>query len=112
MTRRRYVYREVAPGEVKAFEVGADYTDAPRSTGDLGKFQYDNCQAPDGADISSRSKLNRYLKETGQCLAGDFKGEWDKAAKQREAVRNGEARPSRERLEKFGREAYRRGLLK
>lgn len=112
--RRRYVYREVEPGRVEAFEVGADYSDAPKSTGDLGKFEYDNTRAPDGTDISSRTKLNRYLKETGQCLVHELKGDIEAAQRRREAVARGEKSPGEKRaqLERFGRAAYRKGLLR
>jgi hypothetical protein len=92
---------------VEAFEVGEDYSDTPRSTGDLGKFEYDNARATDGTDISSRTKLKRYLKATGTTLADDFKGEWQRAAEQREAKAAGTHNPDRrERREAVERAVY------
>jgi hypothetical protein len=102
VTRRRYVYREVAPGKVEAFEVGSDYSDAPRSTGDLGKFDYNNLRMTDGADVSSRSKYMSYLKATGYAPLHEFKETNAKAAKEREAKANGTADRA-ERRETIGR---------
>lgn len=115
MSRRRYVYRQDSDtGEVKAFEVGADYSDAPRSTGDLSKFEYANTTMPDGTFINDRSDYMRYLKRTGTVPSSEFKGEWERAAQQREARARGERSEaeSRARREAFGRAAYRKGLLK
>jgi len=106
MSRKRWVYREVSPGEVVAIPVGEDWTDAPASTGDLGKFEYDGCKAPDGTDISSKSKLMRYLKENNLALAHEYKGEWEKAAKEREAFRRGEKASNTARREALGRALY------
>ena len=105
MSRRRYVYRETSPGKVECFEVGQDWTDKPQSTGDLGKFEYDNARATDGTDISSRTKLKAYLKEKGLTLASDYNQEWEAAAKQREAYRKGELRTKATR-EAIGRALY------
>lgn len=113
MSRRRYKLERV-DGELKLVEIGSDWTDAPRSTGDLGKFEYSNARAPDGADISSASKLKRYLKETGQTLASDYTGEWAQKQKQREAYYRGE-KPEAQRREsslRLGRELYRKGLIR
>jgi hypothetical protein len=91
VSRRRYVYREVAPGKVEAFEVGADHDDTPRSTGDLGKFAYDNLQATDGTDISSRTKRREYMKRHGITDYSDFAGAREQAAKEKENFLSGRA---------------------
>lgn len=82
--RRRWVYRETSPGHVEAIEVTQDYSDAPRSTGDLGKFEYDNMRATDGTDISSRTKHARYMKQNNLALVSDYSEKWQESAKERE----------------------------
>jgi len=111
---KRWVYTEGGRPLPEPIEVSDDYSDAPRSTGDLGKFEYDNARAPDGTDISSRTKLNRYLKESGLALAGDFKGQWESQQKQREAASRGEKSEAdkRRHREAIGREAYRKKLIR
>lgn len=89
MSTRRWVYRDNGKGGVDVIEVGADYSEAPRSTGDLGKFDYDNLRAPDGADISSRTKHREYMKAHNLTVADDFKGEWKQAAAEREQRKQG-----------------------
>lgn len=86
-------------------EVGSDWTDAPRSTGDLGKFEYDNLRTTDGADISSRTKRNRYMKEKGLADPRDFSETWKKAEAERIAHREGQL-SNPERRAVIGRIAY------
>lgn len=105
MTRRRFIYRKNEAGEIESFEVGQDWTDAPRSTGDLLKFQFDNLQATDGTDISSKTKHTRYMKQNGLTLADDFKGEWSKAAADRAAFLKGQ-QVDKSRREAIGRAEY------
>lgn len=107
MTRRRYVYRpHPTTGELQAVEVGSDYSDAPRSTGDLHKFQYDNLQSPvDGSDISSRSKYMRHLKSTGLVPSHELAGTRAEAAKERARTLSGES-DRKERRETIGRTMY------
>lgn len=108
MTRRRWVYTHGGAPLQEPVEVGAEWRNVALSTGDLGKFEYDNCRTTDGVDISSRSKLNRYLKETGLALASDFKGVWAKAREQRAAEARGEVPEARVReiQDTVGRTAY------
>lgn len=110
MSRRRYVYRKnPETGEVESFEVGQDWTDAPRSTGDLGKFEYDNCVSPmDGkTPITSYSKLKRHLKETGMTLASDYTEHWKKARSERDKAYTPGAGYDRSSIrEAVGRAAY------
>lgn len=111
---KRWVYTQGGAPLPEPIEVSGDWDDAPRSTGDLGKFEYDNAKTPDGVDISSSSKLKRYLKETGQTLADDYKGEWAQKKEQREAFMRGE-RPEAQKREsamRLGREAYRKGIIR
>lgn len=97
---------------MESFEVGADWTDAPRSTGDLLKFQYDNLQATDGTPIDSRTKHREYMKANGLAMADDFKETWAKKQAERETIRQvaETGRPTFEgvkaRREDVGRAAY------
>lgn len=110
MSKRRYVYREVSPGKVESFEVGGDYSDAPRSTGDLGKFEYNNLQATDGTPIDSRTKRREYMKRNNITDASDFKGTWEAAEKERTAFRQGhhDGKAIRETIERAAYESERK----
>jgi putative FmdB family regulatory protein len=52
-----------------------------------GDRHYDGLRAPDGTDISSRSKHREYMKRTGYADTSDFKGVWEQAGKERQALR-------------------------
>jgi hypothetical protein len=54
-----------------------------------GDRHYEGMQAPDGSDISSRSKHREFMKRTGLTTSDDFKGEWTKASKERQEYRSG-----------------------
>lgn len=54
-----------------------------------GDRHYEGLRAPDGTDISSRTKHREYMKRTGLTTADDFKGVWQKAAKEREEFFSG-----------------------
>lgn len=86
--RRRFVYRQDETGEVHALEVGGDWSDAPRDTGDGGKFEYDGAaaRATDGADISSRTKRREYMKREGVADSRDFREAGPKARAVRDAL--------------------------
>jgi hypothetical protein len=105
VTRGRFVYRKDDAGNVVAVQVDGEWDDAPRSTGDLGKFEYSNLRATDGADISSPTKRREYMRAMGVTDASDFKETWAKAQYEREAFRKGEHH-SPERREAIGRIAY------
>jgi hypothetical protein len=60
------------PERKEMVPLDADWSDAPRSTGDLGKFEYDNLRATDGADISSRKKRREYMKAHGYADPRDY----------------------------------------
>jgi hypothetical protein len=61
---------------------------------------FDNLQATDGTDISSRTKWERYQKENGLTVASDWTQTWESAAKQREALFKGEANQTHAAVEK------------
>jgi hypothetical protein len=83
MTRRRYI-QDRTTGEL--IEITADYQPELRAdSGALwGDRSYDGLKAPDGTDISSRTKHREYMKATGLTTADDFKETWAKAQESRE----------------------------
>jgi hypothetical protein len=56
-----------------------------------GDRHYDGLRAPDGSDISSRTKHREYMKRTGLTTADDFAASWRAAEEQRNRYRQGEA---------------------
>lgn len=55
-----------------------------------GDRHYDGLRAPDGTDISSRTKHRQYMKDQGVTVYDDFKGTFKKAEQERNALRQGE----------------------
>ncbi len=86
MTRRRFIQMREPPYEL--VEVTADYIPQMRAdSGALwGDRHYDGVQAPDGSDISTRTKHRDYMKRTGLTTADDFQGTWAQAKAQRERL--------------------------
>lgn len=44
-----------------------------------GDRHYDGLRAPDGTDVSTRTKHREYMKRNNLTVADDYKGEWKKA---------------------------------
>ncbi len=83
MTRRRYIQD---PETLELVEITAD-SEPSRLRGDAalwGDRSYDGMRAPDGTDISSRSKHRAYMAATGMTTADDFSSSWSKAKEQRQ----------------------------
>lgn len=59
-----------------------------------GDRHYDGLRAPDGTDISSRTKHREYMRANNLTTADDFAGTWAKQAEQRAQVLAG-ADPTR-----------------
>lgn len=55
-----------------------------------GDRHYAGLRAPDGTDISSRTKHREYMKSKGLTTADDFTGVWKKAEGERELFRKAE----------------------
>jgi hypothetical protein len=55
-----------------------------------GDRHYDGLKAPDGTDISSRTKHREYMKRNGLTTADDYTETWKKAEEQRNRYRQGE----------------------
>jgi putative FmdB family regulatory protein len=73
----------------------------------FGDRHYDGLRAPDGTDISSRTKHREYMKRHGLTTMDDFKGPWKDALKDRENFRTGKKR-DKELRETIARELHRR----
>lgn len=87
MPRRRFVWD---PDLKELVEVSTDYDQPARNDGSLWNDRhYENLQATDGTDISSRAKHREYMKRNGLTTADDFKQEWAKAEKRRDEYRTG-----------------------
>jgi hypothetical protein len=85
--RSRYIQ---IPGK-GLVQVDLDYKDPGRSVNTDGILYndrgYDGLVAPDGTDISSRSKHQAYMKANNLTTIDDFKDTWAKAEKARDAYR-------------------------
>lgn len=83
MTRKRYIQD---PQTLELIEITAD--PAPnRLAGDAalwGDRGYEGMRAPDGSDISSRTKHRAYMQATGMTTADDYSGSWSRAKESRE----------------------------
>ena len=66
---------------------------------------YENTCATDGTDIGSRRKHRDYMRRNNLTTVDDFKETWSTAAREREAIRNGE-HDRKERREAIGRALY------
>lgn len=84
MTRRRWI-QDRDSGQL--IEVSEDYTPEHRvDSGALwGDRSYDGLRAPDGTDISTRTKHRDYMRATGLTTADDFSASWARAKTEREA---------------------------
>ena len=83
MTRRRWI-QDRKTGEL--IEVTADYQAEMRTdSGALwGDRSYEGMKAPDGTDISTRTKHREYMKANGVTTMDDFTNSWAKAKESRE----------------------------
>ena len=84
---RRFVWNTVEKRLVPAGYVeDRKALDAPVMAG---RF-YENAKSPiDGSDIGSRSRHRDHMKRHNVTTADDFKGEWNKADRDREQIRKG-----------------------
>ena len=89
MTRRRFIQMREPPYEL--VEITDDYDAPARADSALwGDRSYEGMVAPDGTDISSRTKHREYMKAKGLTTMDDFKDSWAQAKKEREHyVQNG-----------------------
>jgi hypothetical protein len=87
MARRRFIQMKEPPYEL--IEVTDEYQAPVRTdSGALwGDRSYDGLRAPDGTDISSRTKHREYMKANGLTTADDYKDKWAKAQQERDNYR-------------------------
>ena len=104
--RQRFVYTEGGKPLPEPIEVSEDWKNAAQSTGDLGKFEYNNLRSTDGVDISSRTKRREYMKAAGVTDASDFKEFWAKKKQQREDYFSGKHHDAEKHREAVARVAY------
>ena len=93
--KRRYIQD---PQTLELIEITQD-SEPNRLRGDAalwGDRSYDGLRAPDGSDISSRSKHKAYMKATGLTTSDDFKNTWAQAQKARDHYRQHGGAVSRE----------------
>ena len=85
-------YTPGTPEAEEAWEAKVKMMTNPRRAGYsiIGTHHYDNLQAPDGTDISSRTKHREYKARTGLVDFDDYKGTFEKAQKERDAYHSGE----------------------
>jgi len=90
MTRRRWIQQP----DGSLVEVDPHTGGTPRNGGGddalWGDRHYDGLVAPDGTDISSRTKHREYMKRTGLTTYDDFKGEFAKKRQQRDEYHLGQ----------------------
>ena len=95
MTRRRYRWND----ETQALEeVSPDYDPHDPVSGPVTDLYMDGVRSTDGVDIGSRKKRQAYMKANGLADTSDYTQTWEKAAKQREAIRRGEDSTRREAI--------------
>jgi len=83
MAKRRFIQMKEPPYEL--IEVTDDYTAPSRGDSALwGDRSYEGMVAPDGTDISSRTKHREYMKSKGLTTMDDFQNTWAKAKVERE----------------------------
>ena len=89
MTRRRW--RQMADGSLVEVDLESRGTNRQSTDGALwGDRSYDGMHTTDGVDISSRSKQRAYMKRHGLATYDDFKGEFERRQRERDAYRSGE----------------------
>jgi hypothetical protein len=97
VTRRRYVQIDGV-----LHEVGDDYVGDARDAKQriVNDRHYDGQRATDGTDISTRAKHRAYMKVNDLTTMDDFKGVWQKAAKERDQIRTGSDTQRRANVER------------
>lgn len=104
MSRRRYRFDEATQQLV---EISLEVSLEPHSALIMPEESktYGNALSPiDGTPIDTRKRHREHLKLHGVAMADDFKSDYARAAKEREAIQTGA--PSKERREAVGRAIY------
>ena len=86
-------YTPGTPEAEEAWEAKVKMMTGPRNrlnTQIMGDQFYDGQQAPDGSDISTRTKHREYMKRTGLVTFDDYAQTFAKEQERRDAYRSGE----------------------
>lgn len=107
--RGRWVWSEEEQRLVSAdeYEPPSQAVNAPVMVGRCHEGQV----APDGTDISTRSKRAAWMKATGHADYDDYKQIRAKAQAEKEAKARGEFKPDRQLRDFIGRELYKRKMI-
>ncbi len=84
---------------------------AKTGTGIMSGRCHENQVAPDGTDISTRSKRKAWMRATGNADFGDYKNVRAKAAAEKAAKARGEVKPDRQLRDLIGRELYKQKVI-
>lgn len=87
MTRKSYVQINGKLVDKEELAAREHYTDSGALWGDR---HYDGMTAPDGTDISTRSKHREYLKRSGLVTFDDYQGTFAKQQEARDAYHSGQ----------------------
>lgn len=91
MTRRRYMQDPETFELIEIFEDEKLLKSDRRLDASLWNDRnYLDSQTTDGVDISSRTKHRQYMKQHGLCTFDDYKGEFERREKSREAYFTGQ----------------------
>lgn len=107
----RFIYRPNHPkanarGFVTAEDMGLYEEKKAVNASILSGRMYENVQSPiDGSDIGSRQRHRDHMKQHNVTMTTDFKGDWEKAQKQRDEIRSGQ-NDKGERREQIERAIY------
>ena len=103
--RGRFVYTQGGQPLEEPLEVGEDFQDTLGLKAPFTDGYMDGVRALDGTDIGSRTKRRAWMKAKNLADADDFKGTWEKAAKERAAYYQG-THDKKEIRETVGRALY------
>lgn len=104
-TRGRFVYTSGGRPLPEPVQVGEDFQNTRGLQAPFTDGYMDGIAATDGTDIGSRKKRREWMKANNLADADDFKGTWEKAAKERAAYYQG-THDTKEIRETVGRAMY------
>jgi hypothetical protein len=109
MTRRRWLYTSGGRPLEEPIEVTEEWKDPAIGPALRSEAEVYGTLTPstDGVDISTKRRHHEYMRRNNLTVAEDFKGTWEKAAKEREAFLKGESQAvRRDAREDVGRALY------
>lgn len=92
-TIRQYTEQQIVPNCCSGVRMERKISVVPGMTALAnalaGDRHYDGLVAPDGTDISTRTKHRQYMRDNNVTMAEDFKETWAKAEEERKKLRTG-----------------------